>query len=73
MRPHDFLFRGNDMSAGLEAQRKHLRDKVESLTPNYVCSVDEADLARALVDQYRIHVPVLDLSAQTIEPREEAP
>jgi hypothetical protein len=66
-----FLFRGNEMSAVLDAQRKSLRDKIGSLTPKYICSVDEAELAQALADQYRIDVPVLDVSAKTIDPHEE--
>jgi hypothetical protein len=59
------------MSAVFEAQRKDLRSKIGDLAANYICSVDEADLARSLADQYRIDVPVLDLSARTVEPREE--
>src|SRR5438045_9338996 len=59
------------MSAVLEAQRKHLRGTIESLSPNYICSVEEQDLATSLSDQHRIDVPVLDLAARTIEPREE--
>jgi len=66
-----FLFRGNEMSAVLDAQRKSLRDKIGSLTPKYICSVDEAELAQALADQYRIDIPVLDVSAKTIDPHEE--
>ena len=65
------LFRGGDMSAALEAQRKHLRKKIEELDPNYVCAVDEVELARALAEQHCIDVPSLDLSSRTIEPREE--
>ena len=71
MNGHDFLFRGNEMSAVLEAQRKLLRSKIGDLEANYICSVDETDLARSLADQYRIDVTVLDLSARTVEPREE--
>jgi hypothetical protein len=71
MNRHDFLFRGNETSAVLEAQRKDLRNKIGNLAANYICSVDETDLARSLADQYRIDVPVLDLSARTVEPREE--
>ena len=59
------------MSAVFEAQRKDLRSKIGDLAANYICSVDETDLARSLADQYRIDVPVLDLSARTVEPREE--
>jgi hypothetical protein len=71
MNRHDFLFRGNEMSAVLEAQRKDLRSKIGDFAANYVCSVDETDLARSLADQYGIDVPVLDLGARTVEPREE--
>jgi hypothetical protein len=59
------------MSAVLESQRKTLRSKITELEPNYVCSVDEADLAKSLADQYLIDVPILDLSARTAESREE--
>jgi hypothetical protein len=71
MSRHDFLFRGNQISTVFEAQRKDLRSKIGDLAANYICSVDETDLARSLADQHRIDVPVLDLSARTVEPREE--
>src|SRR5687768_472834 len=70
-RQNNVLFRGNDMSAVLDAQRKHLREKIESLQPQYVCTVNEEDLIDALADEHRIDVPLLDLEKRTIEPREE--
>ena len=71
MSRHGFLFRGSDMSAVLEAQRKKLRSKIGELEANYVCRVDEAELASSLADQYRIDVPVLDVGARTADSQEE--
>jgi hypothetical protein len=70
-RENTFLFRGSDMSAVLDAQRKHLREKIENLEPQYVCTVNEEELVDALADEHRIHVPLLDLNNRTIEPHEE--
>jgi hypothetical protein len=70
-RQNGVLFCGSDISAVLDAQRKHLREKIEILKPQYVCTVDEAELADALADEHRIDVPLLDLNNRTIEPREE--
>jgi hypothetical protein len=59
------------MSAILESQRKNLRRKIADLPANYICSVDEADLARSLADEYRVDVPVLDRKAWSVDPCEE--
>jgi hypothetical protein len=56
------------MSAILESQRKNLRRKIADLPANYICSVDEADLARSLADEYRVDVPVLDRKAWSVDP-----
>jgi hypothetical protein len=71
MDKHGFLFCGSDMSAVLEAQGKRLRSTIGELEANYVCRVDEAELASSLADQYRIDVPVLDVGARTADSREE--
>jgi hypothetical protein len=71
MSNYGFLFCGPDISSVLEAQRKNLRSKIGDLEPNCVCSVEEADLANSLAEQYRIDVPVLDVSARTVQSREE--
>ena len=59
------------MSVVLESQRKNLRCKIADLPPNYICSVDEADLARSLADEYRVDVPILDRKAWSVDPHEE--
>ena len=56
-RQNNVLFRGSDMSAVLDTQRKQLREKVENLQPQYVCTVNEEELVDALADEYRIDVP----------------
>ena len=71
MNPYNILFRGNEMSAVLESQRKNLRCKIADLPPNYVCSVDEADLARSSADEYRVDVPILDRKAWSVDQHEE--
>jgi hypothetical protein len=59
------------MSAVLESRRENLRGAIAGLQPNYICGVDEADLARSLTDRYRVEVPVLDRSAWNVDPHEE--
>lgn len=71
MKRSHYLFRGNDMSAVLEAQRKGLRDCVETLTADYISSVPDDELVESLADQFRIDVPILDLNGRNIDPREE--
>jgi hypothetical protein len=71
MNPYNILFRGNEMSAVLESQRKNLRCKIADLPSNYICSVDEGDLVRSLADDYRVDVPVLDRKAWSVDPHDE--
>jgi hypothetical protein len=56
------LFQQAGIFAVLENQREKIKRLVEKLEPNYLLNASEEDLAKALVEEVRLEVPVINES-----------
>ncbi|HXW91178.1 MAG TPA: hypothetical protein VEK33_11585 [Terriglobales bacterium] len=54
----------------LQSQNQRLREKIQSLEPNYLLNSSEPDLVAWLMDEFRLDVPTIDESKIEIEHRE---
>lgn len=55
----DYLFRGPDMFSVVEHQKRQVTKAVQELESNYLLNASEDDLVNALVDEYRLDVPLI--------------
>jgi hypothetical protein len=55
----EILFSTNSIFNVLEGQKQAVQKRVESIPGNMILNASEHDLVQALVEQFRLHVPVL--------------
>ena len=69
---HDeLLFQGPDLAAVLDAQHKALHNKIDTFQKDHIFNVDEHELICALVDEFGLDVPKLNIDACMIDQTED--
>jgi hypothetical protein len=53
------LFSQYDIFGSIQAQTEALKKRVQSITPNTILNASEMDLVQALVEEFRLNVPVI--------------
>jgi hypothetical protein len=55
----ELLFNTYAISELIRAQTEDVKKRVQAIPPNTLLNASEADLTRALIDEFRLEVPVL--------------
>ena len=53
------LFSQYDIFGSIQAQTEALKKRVQSISPNTILNASEMDLVQALVEEFRLNVPVI--------------